>query len=184
MVDFIANLTYFGQGWAQYLLSIQLKLIIVMLNVQSVLPGVLYCVYIFRRQSGLSHFFDKPFFHKVFFFDKIKDYSTSSLFSGSSTSCESCSCIWQYLRIGWNLWSISQKLWINDGHVRDGEEVSRHTQSVSGHRMPSVLVRGTAQASCTFREWVVKGGRGPWLHVKISVGMCFWYCWNTSSGLQ
>lgn len=44
MVDFIADLTYFSQGWAQYLLSIQLRLIIVVLNVQSVLPGVLYCV--------------------------------------------------------------------------------------------------------------------------------------------
>lgn len=145
---------------------------------------VSYIVCIFLEDSQvwviflINHFFIKSFFFL------IKDYSTSSLFSGSSTSCESCSCIWQYLRIGWNLWSISQKLWINDGHVRDGEEVSRHAQSVSGHQMPSVLVRGTAQASCTFREWVVKGGRGPWLHVKISVGMCFWYCWNTSSGLQ
>lgn len=59
MVDFTANLPYFNQGLPHYLLSIQLKLIIVILNVQSVLSGVLCYVYIFRRQSGLSHFFDK-----------------------------------------------------------------------------------------------------------------------------
>lgn len=55
--DFTANLTYFSQGWPQYLLSIHLKLIIVILDVQSLLSGVLHCVCIFRSQSGMSNFF-------------------------------------------------------------------------------------------------------------------------------
>lgn len=36
-----------------------------------------------------------------------------------------------------------------NGHVRDGEEVSKHTWSIPGCRY---LPRGIAWASCTFRE--------------------------------
>lgn len=42
-----------------------------------------------------------------------------------------------------------------NGHVRDGEEVSKHTWSIPGHRY---LPRGIAWTSCTFREWAIKGG--------------------------
>lgn len=57
MVDFNANFTCFSQGWAQSLLSIKLMLItsLVVLNVQLVLLRVLYCIYVFRRQSRLVH---------------------------------------------------------------------------------------------------------------------------------